>query len=265
MKSVAKALLTIALAMLSGCSSATVAAPITKRVLVSETTAGTKNIELFTDTRLETGLVPLYLKVTDSDGNAVSNANVTFTPMMTMANGKSHSCPLIEVPFLDEDDGLFHTAAVFQMASSEMGEWSASVTIESDLDETGTFQKLQVAESGRAQTFAYTDPTTAAVHRYVSSLNFVEAPRVGLNPVVFTLHEMLDMTTFAPVDDAEPSLDPQMPAMGHGSPGSVDPTPTSMGRYAGRLSFSMQGTWETSVTIVSNGIELGAPKFTTTF
>ena len=47
---------------------------------------------------------------------------------------------------------------------------------------------------------------------------------IGLNPVVVTLHESTDMgMTFTPVNDAAIALDPQMPSMGHGSPGSVNP------------------------------------------
>lgn len=265
MKRLANVLLAVELALLSGCTSANPSAPEWQKVRVAETTAGTKHVELFTDERLETGLVPIYLRVTDVDGNTVPDVNVTLMPMMVMTNGKSHSCPIIEVPHWDEDDGLHRTAVVFQMASSEMGEWNATVIVDSDVQEEGTFQRLQVAESGRAQTFSYTEPSTSTLHRYVSSLNFVAAPRVGLNPIVFTLHEMADMSSFVPVEDAAPLLDPQMPSMGHGSPGSVNPTHTSSGRYEGQLSFSMPGTWETSVTIASNGVELGTPRFTTKF
>ena len=129
-----------------------------------------------------------------------------------------------------------------------------------------SFSDLSVAESGRAKGFTYTDPATSVATRYVTSLNFTGSPQVGLNPIVFTVHSVQPgMLTFPPVDDATLVLDPQMPSMGHGSPGSVNPTATSLGRYEGKLSFSMAGPWETTVTVSQNDVTVGAPVFTTTF
>jgi hypothetical protein len=89
--------------------------------------------------------------------------------------------------------------------------------------------------------------------------------QVGLNPIVFTLHQMQDMMTFVSVDDATLALDPEMPSLGHGAPGSIAPTFTSPGRYQGSLSFSMAGPWEITVTVSEAAAFLGAPVFTTTF
>jgi hypothetical protein len=127
------------------------------------------------------------------------------------------------------------------------------------------FPALTVADGGRARTFAHFDPGLAVTTKYVVSLNLVGAPRVGLNPVVATLHRMQDMMTFPPVEDAALHLAPWMPSMGHGSPGSVDPAHTTLGRYAGQLSFSMPGEWETTLTIERGGATIGAPRFTTEF
>jgi hypothetical protein len=91
------------------------------------------------------------------------------------------------------------------------------------------------------------------------------SPKIGLNPIVFTLHQMQDMMTFVPVNDATLALDPEMPSMGHGSPGSISPILTAPGRYEGSLSFSMAGPWETTVTVTEAAAVLGAPVFTTTF
>jgi hypothetical protein len=76
---------------------------------------------------------------------------------------------------------------------------------------------------------------------------------------------MVDMMTFAAVDDAAMALDPQMPSMGHGAPGSVNPTLSSPGVYRGAVAYSMAGTWETTLTVTRGGVTLGAPVFTTTF
>lgn len=185
---------------------------------------------------------------------------------MAMTGGTSHGAPVIGGPALGAD-GLYHCAVVFQMATSDMGSWSASVGVMRPGSPAveASFPSLTVADSGRAKTFSYTDPDTAAVTKYVASLNFEAAPRVGLNPVVVTLHRMQDMMTFVPVDDAVFVLDPQMPSMGHGSPGSVNPTLASSGVYEGQLSFSMAGDWETTVTVSRAGVTIGEPNFAITF
>lgn len=266
MKSISMYLTTLGFALLIACSSSKNTPGTSNKVPVAEAKAGATTVELLTDGSLETGLTPIYLKLTDASGSAVTDATVMFMPLMTMSSGMQHSCPVIGDPALGAD-GLYQTAAVFQMASSDMDVWSATVSLNGSdaAADSATFENLSVADSGRAQVFSYTDPSTSTVRNFVSSFNITASPTVGLNPVVFTLHEKIDMMTFTPIDDATVALDPQMPSMGHGSPGSVNPTPTSLGRYEGKVSFSMTGTWATTVTIGENGVTLGTPVFTTTF
>jgi hypothetical protein len=184
---------------------------------------------------------------------------------MSMSSGMQHSAPVLDQPAI-ASDGIYHGSVVFQMASGTMGSWSATV----DVAQPGAapvearFEALNVADSGRSQVFTYTDPVSAMATKYVSSLNLTASAQIGLNPIVFTLHQMQDMMTFVPVNDATLALDPEMPSMGHGSPGSIDPTLTAPGRYQGSLSFSMTGEWKTTVT-VSETVVLGAPVFTTNF
>ena len=226
----------------------------------------TSTVELLTDNALQTGLTPIYVKVTTNGGQAVTDATVTFVPLMSMSSGMQHSAPVLDQPAI-APDGLYHGSVVFQMASGAMDSWSATV----DVTQPGAapveakFATLTVADSGRSQVFTYTDPVSAMASKYVSSLNFTASPKIGLNPIVFTLHQMQDMMTFVPVNDATLALDPEMPSMGHGSPGSVPPILTAPGRYEGSLSFSMAGPWETTVTVTEAAAVLGAPVFTTTF
>lgn len=238
----------------------------TAKVSVASASAGDLTVELLTDVRLETGLTPIHIKVTAAGGATVTGATVDFLPMMAMANGKNHSCPTMGPPTLGADL-MYHVGTVFQMASTEVDTWSATVTVglPDGTSQVASFPLLLVADSGRAKVLSYTDPATSTLTKYQASLNFVGAPQVGLNPIVFTLHRMQDMTTFPSVDDAVITLDPQMPSMGHGSPGSVDPTLTAPGRYEGQLSFSMTGEWKTTVSLQRAGVVLGTPVFTTNF
>ncbi len=234
-------------------------------------TQGDLTVELLTDTRLETGMTPVYVKVTKGTGQPVTDATVAFVPLMTMTTDMgtmSHGAPVIGPPALGAD-GLYHCDVVFQMPTTASGSWSATVGVTSPApaaETSFTFPSLTVTESGRAARFSYTDLVTSEVTKYVMSLNFEAAPEVGLNPIAVTLHGTQDDgMTFAPVDDAAFALDPQMPSMGHGSSGSVNPTIVSPGVYQGRLSFSMEGDWVTTVTVSRGGVILAMAAFATTF
>lgn len=271
MNRIALSLAAVALAV-AGCVSEKedTTAPKTSLGVVTQ---GDLTVELLTDTRLETGMTPIYVKVTKGTGQAVTDAAVSFMPLMTMTTQTgtmSHSAPVIGPPELAAG-GLYHCDVVFQMPTTTSGSWSAAVgvTLPAPAAEVSfDFPSLTVTDSGRAARFSYADPVTSAVTKYVMSLNFEAAPAVGLNPIVVTLHGTQDDgMTFAPVDDAAFALDPQMPSMGHGSTGSVDPTLASPGVYRGRLSFSMAGDWVTTVAVSRGGVAIATPSptFATTF
>lgn len=251
----------IALLIAAGCTPEEEPIP---KVSVAQVSAGAYAVELLTATRLETGMTPIYLRIT-SDGEPVTDATVTFEPLMTMTE-MSHSAPVIGPPVVDPE-GDYRCDVVFQMPTGTSGSWSATVGItrgggpEVEVE----FPSLEIADSGRSKVFTYTDPNTAAATKYVTSLNFVDAPKVGLNPVVLTLHRRETAMAYPAVDDATFTLEPWMPSMGHGSPGSVAPALTSQGRYEGELSLSMGGEWETTVTIRRGDITVGTVKYLTDF
>ncbi|HVI92629.1 MAG TPA: FixH family protein [Anaeromyxobacter sp.] len=259
------AVLFTALALLSACNGSQNGTSASQKTRIGTTTAGAFSVELLGDAALSTGLNSLSLRITEG-GTPVTDATVTVTPVMTMSGGMQHSCPIVGAPTLGSD-GLYQVQAVFQMASGTMGTWAihVGITRPGAAETTGTFADVAVSDSGRAKVFAYTDPSTSVATKYVASLSFKAAPKVGLNPIEVTLHRMDGMMAFSPVTDAAIALDPQMPSMGHGSPGSVDPAHVSDGRYDGQLSFSMAGEWETTVTFSRAAVTLGAPVFATTF
>ena len=259
-----KAFAAIAVLLAAACGGSS-PAPTVKTSVATVQQSGLK-VELLAASRLEVGMTPIWIKITTTSGDLVRDAGVKVVPLMTMAD-KSHSAPVIESP--EYMDGEYYGfAVVFSMPSGAMGTWSASVTVQRPTGDpvVAVFDNLTVADTGRARSFSYTEPGATMATKYLASLNFDEPPRVGLNPVTVTLHRMQDMMTFMPVTDAVISLDPQMPSMGHGSPGSVNPTHTTLGRYAGKLSFSMAGDWQTTLTIKKpTGETLGSMTIATTF
>lgn len=258
--------LALGLALLAACSSSTSGEGPPAKTSIGTATAGDLTVELLADGPLETGLTPVWLSVRTAAGAPVTDATVAFVPLMSMTGSTSHTAPTLGPPAAGAD-GLYRCDVVFQMASSMMGSWSAGVSVTRAGAGTvvATFPALDVADGGRAQVFTFTDPGTSATTRYVASLNLEAPAAVGLNPVTVTLHRMVDMMTFAAVDDAVLALDPQMPAMGHGAAGSVSPALSSAGVYHGQVAFSMAGTWETTLTVTIGDVVVGAPVFTTTF
>jgi hypothetical protein len=261
----ALASLLLPLAIVSCSSSAADPANADAKTSVAKVVAGDVTVELLTTDRLATGLTPVFLRLTAA-GAPITDATVTFLPMMAMSDGMKHSAPVLGAAGRDAS-GDYATSVVFQMPSSDMAAWSGKVTVsrpgQAALD--APFPALTVVDSGRAKTFAYADPAGGMATKYVASLNFDSAPKVGLNPAVVTLHVMKDMMTFEEVADASLTLDPQMPSMGHGSPGTVQPAKTSLGRYDAQVSFSMPGTWQTTLTVQRGGKTVGTVTFATTF
>jgi hypothetical protein len=250
-------------ALLSACGSNASQTATVAKTSIGQATVDGLSVELFSDNQLQTGLSPLYFKISDSEAHVVSDATLTVTPQMTMSGGMQHGAPVLGDPSADSS-GLYHVDVVFQMASSTTDIWTLSVGIAraGAAALQAQFNALTVAESGRTVVFS---PTGGTQTDYVASFNLTDAAKVGLNPVVVTLHQTQDMMLFTPVDDATLVFNPEMPSMGHGAPGSVNPTLASSGRYSGQLALSMAGTWETTVTVSEAGQTLGAPKFTTTF
>lgn len=242
------------------------AAAATAKTQVATAAAGDLTVTLLSDGPLATGLNRLYVRVENAVGAPVVDAAVSLLPMMSMSNGKQHTCPMLGVPTVDAD-GLYRVDVVFQMASSDVDTWSATVglTLSDGTTAEASMPLPSVPDSGRVKSFSYTDPVSSVATSYVASMSFASAPAVGLNPIIFTLHAKQDMMTFPSVDDAALSLDPEMPSMGHGSPGSQDPVLSAPGRYEGKLSFSMAGEWQTTVTIGRAGSVIGAPVFIATF
>jgi hypothetical protein len=256
----------------TGCASdpAADAAATKTTVATATTSAGGLTVELQSDRGLETGMTPIYLKVS-SGGQAVTDADVTFEPLMAMSGGTSHTCP-VGKPEIGSD-GLYHGYANFGMATSMMGAWSArvGVTRPGQARVEASFPVLVVTDSGRAKSFQDFDPDTLVTTKYLASIRFPAGPAVGLNPTIVTLHRMAGMMSFPAVADATIHMVPSMPSMGHGSTGNVDPVLVTSGVYQGTLGFSMTGTWETRITFsrpASGGgtRQIGTDQvFTTTF
>ncbi len=254
---IALSLAAAAVLAVAGCGSEDPAPPPpAAKTSLGTAAAGDLTVELLTDRALETGMTPIYVKVTDATGQVVTDATVAFIPMMSMGM-TGHSAPVIG-PAAPDADGLHRFDVVFQMA----GSWSATV----DVTPTGlgkvtaSFAALTVTDSYRAARLTYTDPVTG-VTKYVMSLNFAATPRMGVNSIVVTLHCSQDGgMTFVPADGTHAiHLLADMPAMPGEHPSSADPAPVSPGVYGGELGFVMTGDWTATATVRKGDVEIWTP------
>lgn len=244
------ALVLAAALAVAGCASDPAAdAPAVKTPIATATTStGGLTVELFSDRALETGMTPIYVKVS-AGGAAVTDADVTFEPMMAMSGGMNHACP-VGKPVIGSD-GLYHGYANFIMATSMMGSWSAKVgvTRPGQARVEASFPGLVVTESGRAKSFQHFDPDTLVTTRYMASIRFPSGQAVGQNPLLVTLHRMAGMMSFPAVDDATIHVSSWMGSMNHPGAGDVDPVHVTSGIYQGTVGFQMKGDWETTLVI----------------
>jgi hypothetical protein len=211
--------------------------PADDLVLIGEQASDDIAVALYAADSLKVGWNQVYFQITDLTTNtAVTQAQIRQYPVMRM-DSLSHGCPYTDPDDRADDDNLFTAEIVFTMASGMMGTWRDSVVVERpELNRVYplVFADLPVRETGRKQNLVVTTPDFATII-YVVTLNFPEEPQVGSNAFILTVHQMESMMNFPPVADVTIAVDPQMPDMGHGSTGNVDPVYTANGRYEGTV------------------------------
>ncbi len=99
-------------------------------------------VEYIADSMMETeGKTNFILNISDHDGNAVPDLNISLMPMMYM-NGMEHSTPIADV--INNADGTYDATIYYLMASSmmngmSMGYWKLDIMIGDMGGETATF------------------------------------------------------------------------------------------------------------------------------
>jgi hypothetical protein len=232
-------------------------APVTEPQPTSIATAteGALTVEVLSLAPLAVGQARLLYRVT-RDGQAVTTAQVVQRPLMTMPTMK-HGCPKVDPAATANADGYFAGTVVFNMPSSEMDSWDLSVDVTPQgaaAATTVTFPKLAVADSDARRMVMMNTMNTMVTLGFTAG-----APRVGQNEYTVSVHRPVDMMKmeWAPVTDLTVVGTPEMPSMGHGSSGNVNPVHTAGGLYTGTVNFSMAGDWVLHLDLKSGDQSLG--------
>lgn len=234
-------------------------APESEQISLGLEQAQSVSVELLAERPLHVGLNKVFYRVKRvSDGGIVESATIDHTPMMTMtAMAMEHSSPH-EQPASVAVDGLFPAYVVFQMASGEMGTWRLEAVVDVGAgDEEVTFD-VTVAGSSSRKDLAMGEMGTAIV-----TLDFHGALKVGQNPFTVTVNEKADMhgMMWEPLSDLTVTAVPDMPSMGHGSPGNIDPAHVQAGRYDGSVNLTMPGQWRIVLGFSRGGQEIGTVEY----
>lgn len=203
---------------------------------------GTLEVTLLAPRELRVGRNVVTYRVEElSTGAPVTDAVVTHLPVMHMA-AHSHTCPFVEPVATEATGGEYVGEIVFNMAGGEMGRWDNTVTVLTG----GEAREVVFANLTVAETDARRDLVVEVgeeSHRYILTLDFDAEPKVGMNAFVLTAHRRMGMMSFPAQTDLSITMIPEMPTMGHGSSGNVDPTHEVNGNYAGSVNLTMPGYW----------------------
>jgi hypothetical protein len=232
---------------------------------VASGTANSLNLKvnvLAEDTAI-VGYNNLFVELLDASNQPVTDLTVTVTPIMHMITGMNHSAPN-EQP-TGVMDGMYPFQVVFIMPSGEMGWWELKVMIKksdgTEEEVSLTAEKVKLPEETRMRTMLAADSVTKLFVTMVQP----SKPQVGMNPFEITVHKKATMMDFPPVTTYTVEIEPEMPTMGHGSPGNVNPVHTELGHYVGEVNFTMDGYWKVHVTLKENDVEVVKTSFDITF
>ncbi len=187
----------------------------------------------------------LYTK----DGEWLSNAHLSITPMMDMTDmDMMHSAPH-EADEHDASMDMLQTFATVFVMPSMMGNWTLDVSVmEMDSDFQGKVSlpvTVTVPELTRLK--------STAEGYWISMVNNPDFA-VDSNDIEFTVHKRESGMSWPAVEDFTIEIEPEMPAMGHGSPNNVNPTHVGNGHYQGTVNFTMTGDWVINVTVMDGDV-----------
>lgn len=236
-------------------------------------------VDLYTMERLETGLVPIFLRLTTGQANqVVTDAEVSYKLRLTLGNNTVTSAPVIGSPTRDANN-FYRNDVIFSQQSATTGAgastsatWSMEVTVKRGgvTFDPVLLNDLPVSESGRATTFDDTAAQAAGntVTSYVSAITFPNKFATGKNDIVVYVFkkDANDLSLFIPED----SFTMTVGLANHATPttlqaGNTDPTSQGYGKYKGVVNIETLGTWDITLTYKRDRTSLANRTFTQNF
>ncbi len=207
---------------------------------------------------LRQGYWRLNLCGTDAKGAPLVGLKPELNSWMVMST-KSHSSPIDSAQATDSQ-GCTQAAVVWTMPSVDSngsaisgmmgGTWSLGLKVGAD---SARVDQLPVRPVALSPIAMFADPGDTA-KRLIIALVQPRKPKVGLQDLEFAVYRRQSMSVFSAAPDVELTFEPEMPSMGHGSPGNVqavaqDSLPA--GHRLGKVNFTMTGDWRLHLRVTS--------------
>lgn len=187
----------------------------------------------------------------------ITDAHIEFSPLMTMTmNGMvtKHACP-VENPEETAVNEIFPGAVAFVMPTAMDGTWQLGVSVHNNkINKEGEVIFDIAVDNPATSVMKVFSASTADNSKLVLSMLEPAAPKVGMNDIEFTIHRKASMMDWPADDSYTIEITPEMPSMGHGSPGNINPVSSGNGHYKGKVNFTMTGEWKVSVLLKKDGI-----------
>lgn len=196
--------------------------------------------------------------------NKLNDANIHFSPLMTMTmNGMvtKHAAP-VEDPEEMAIEGVFPGAVAFVMPTATDGTWQLGVSVQNQkLNKEGELSFDIKVDNPATSVMSVFTAITPDNSKLVLSILEPSAPKVGMNEIEFTIHRKASMMDWPADDSYSIEITPEMPSMGHGSPGNVNPVSSGNGHYKGKVNFTMTGEWRVNVLVKKDGEDVSQNLF----
>ncbi|WP_299779191.1 hypothetical protein [uncultured Formosa sp.] len=226
---------------------------------VTSITSGdyTVNLEALNGT-LYKGYNEIHLSIINTvTSESLQDAEVTFLPIFTDANGNTSSCPHAYNLEYDATEDYYSGFAVFTSESDTTVSWQLYINFQVDTQSYAINQTITVEEQTNMN-LNMTAFTGSDNEHYFIALVSPQSPGVAENNLVAGIYKYnqpteaegtfpdLSQYSYSAVQDYTLLLDPRMPeaSMGnHSSPNNEDLIMESDSLYHGVVNYTMTGNW----------------------
>jgi len=214
-------------------------------------------VQLLSNSPLHAGYNPVTVALTGVDGQPVTGAQVALAPFMNMVDGRHHGSG-VQGP-VETEPGVYAGALIFSMPGGpDLGNWLVTATFTDTVAGASGFVPFPLEVAASKLHGSFVGPEEMKI--FVSVVEPLE-PRVGRQPFEIYVMQKRGMFEWPTLDDLTLEITPEMPTMGHGSPGNENPIAQGGGHYLGQVNFSMAGPWTVTMVVKDGGIVLGEVVF----
>jgi len=216
------------------------------------------SIEIWNDGPLKDGYAPLYMVLRDSlhVDQLVPDAHIMMMPMVDGLGSGVADAPY-EEPEGSDVEGRFQGAVLFPFA----GPWILHTTVHNHLNnqEAEVMIPVTVNLATPTERYQFSDPDDSATSTLIAWAPTTIADHVGYNDMELVIFTHQANGRWTPDSSHTFTIKTEMPSMGHGSDGNVEPTHRAKGHYFGKVNFTMAGEWTVTAETFRNGVSVTTP------